>query len=491
MIKKLLIDTSKYLPGMVIPTIVGVIAIPIVTRLFSPVDYGNYVLVLSTVTVLAALVGWLDMSIIRFHPVYERDKKLDIFYSTVIKWLLISVLGISILFSTILFIGKNYISHNLYHLMMIGVGVFMCLSLFQVLVSFLRTKRLAGWYSYLISWKSIGTYVVGLGLILGFNFGIEGLLWGMIVSMISVVPWVWKKVLNSSLFLKRKLSLELSAKMVKYGFPLVVGNLAAWVLSLSDRYVLEFFKGAHEVGVYSASYIVGEHAILPITSLLALSYGPLSIHIWEKEGKEKSQIFINKLARYFLIICLPAVVGLSVLAKLIIGILVAQEYFEGYYVIPFVAFGIFFLGLQWIFATGLRYYEKACLIMSSIGIAAILNLGLNFLFIPRYGYLAAAITTFVSYAFLLLIIIIISRKFFAWSFPFRTLRNCGSASLIMGVAVYFLVDNLYFDTLVNLVLGILAGIMIYFILTFLFKEISPEEKNTVRQLIWKYILRKV
>ena len=77
MIKNLVKDAGKYLPGQIVPAIVGILSIPVITRLFSSGEYGKYVLVMAAVGVLSAIIGWLPMSIIRFYPVYERDGKLD------------------------------------------------------------------------------------------------------------------------------------------------------------------------------------------------------------------------------------------------------------------------------------------------------------------------------------------------------------------------------------------------------------------------------
>ncbi|GAG39100.1 unnamed protein product, partial [marine sediment metagenome] len=77
-------DIFKYMPAQVVPGIVGFVSIPIITRLFLPQDYGNYSLVMATVMILTTLLGWLTMSIIRFYPAYERDKKLDYFFGNII-----------------------------------------------------------------------------------------------------------------------------------------------------------------------------------------------------------------------------------------------------------------------------------------------------------------------------------------------------------------------------------------------------------------------
>ena len=490
MIKSLFKDIIKYIPSKIIPAIVAFISIPIITRLFSPADYGDYILVLSTFTILTTLVGWISMSIIRFYPLYKKNKKIDIFYGTVLKCLFVSISGISILVLIILLASKNHISQNIYNLMWVGLGGFILLSIFQTLLNLLRAKRLVGWYSVFSSWQSIGVYIIGLGLILGLNFGIGGLLWGVILSISIIIPWIWKKALGKFFLFKNKFSFHLSRKMAIYSLPLVMGNLAAWLLSLSDRYVLNFFKGSQEVGIYSASYMIGEKSIILLTSLFLLASRPIVIKIWENEGKAKTQQFLNNITRYFLIICLPATIGLCILSKPIINILVAHEYIEGYQILSFIVFGGFFLGLSQRFNTVLCLYKKTKYIMWSLLMGGLINLVLNFIFIPKYGYIAAAVTTLIGYIVMLLAMIYFSRKFFTWKFPFKTLTKCTLASVTMGTGIYFLINALNFSTIINLIIVILFGVILYFSLIYLFKEIQPKEKKIIINFIKRKIVSK-
>ncbi|GAH45819.1 unnamed protein product, partial [marine sediment metagenome] len=117
MIKNLIRDMGKYLPAQVIPAIVGFISIPIITRLFPPEQYGNYILVMATVSIFSTIVGWLSMSIIRFYPAYERDGKLNEFYGNIIKLTVISIIVMSLIALGILVILKPHISMKLYSLM--------------------------------------------------------------------------------------------------------------------------------------------------------------------------------------------------------------------------------------------------------------------------------------------------------------------------------------------------------------------------------------
>jgi len=119
--------------------------------------------------------------------------------------------------------------------------------------------------------------------------------------------------------------------------------------------------------------------------------------------------------------------------------------------------------------------------------SGLLNLFLNFLFIPRYGYFAAAITTLISYAFLLFLMIILSRRFFVWEFPFKSLVKVTCASGIMGIMVYSLGNSLASSVLINLILSICAGAGVYFLTLILLREFSPEEIQTFRDLKQKVL----
>ena len=474
MIREFIKDLGKYLPAQVIPAIVGLFSIPIITSLFPPADYGNYVLVLVTVTIFSAIAGWLNMSIIRFHPVYERDEKLEEFYGIVIKLLLISVIVLSIILIVIMSLSRNYFSDNLYHLMRIGVLIFVLTASFDVLLHFFRAKRQVNLYSAFSVWMRVTAIGFGLALVLIFHYGIEGLLWGSILSMAVVLPFGWK-VAVKKISMRKSIFTSSTLEMAGYSFPLVLANLAAWILSLSDRYVLGFFRGSQEVGIYSVSYSISEYSILFIASMFMLSGGPIEINIWEKGGMEKSREFVSKITRYYLIVCLPAAVGISVLAKPIISVLTVPEYYEGYRIVSFVVFGGFLLGLQQRFHSGLIFYKKTLLIMFCIVAAGILNIALNLLFVPKYGYMAAAATTLVGYAFLVVLMIIVSRRVFMWRFPFKSLGKIACASVVMGIVVYPIGNSLTSSTLLNLIAGICTGAIIYFLALFLLGEFNKAE----------------
>jgi len=481
MIRGFIQDMAKYLPAQVAPAVVGLVSIPILTRLFPPRDYGNYVLVMATVSVMAVIVGWLSMAIIRFYPAYERDDRLQELYSTVIMWLLVSVFIMAVVFLAILIFIRSLLEKRLYSLMLIGILVFVLSASFEVLQHFLRAKRKAALYSSFTVWKNVAGLGIGISLVLLFGLSIEGLLWGSILGISLAFPILWKISIERQPF-RGIISSELTKEMAKYSFPLVFANLAAWILSLSDRYILEFFRSSNEVGIYSASYSISERSILLIASLFLLSSGPISMIVWEKEGEQKSKDFISNVTRYYLLLCIPAVVGISILSKPIIEVFTGVQYREGFRIMPFVALGGLFLGLQQRFQAGFVFYKKTHFIMSAIIVAGLVNVGLNLLFVPKYGYMAAAVTTLIGYTVLLVILVISSRKYFIWEFPFKSLGRATFAAAIMGAAIYPVGNGLTSSILINLILGICVGIIVYTLILFLMKEPNKKEIQLLLEL---------
>jgi len=487
MIKNLFKDTIEYIPSQVIPILVGIVSLPIFTRLFPPADYGNYSIVMATVSIFSTLTGWVSMSIIRFYPAYEKENRIEELKSESMKLTFLSILIISIIFLFLLFAFHKHIPQHLYNLLFIGITVFILMALFTTLLTILRIKRKIKLYSAFFSWKSIAALLFGLIFVVLLKFSVDGLLWGIAVSICLALPILWKTALERFQIRRLKISNNVFKEMAKYSFPLVIGNLAAWVLSLSDRYILQIFRGSQEVGIYSVGYRISEYSILFLASLFALSFNPLAITIWEKQGEQKSQEFLTKGTRYFLMLCVPAVVGVSVLRNPILKILSTPDYYQGSKIIPFVALGGLFFGLNQRFAAGLSFYKKTEFFMYSLIISGLVNLMLNILLIPKFGYMAAAVTTLVSYMVLTLLTFLFSRKYFTWEFPFTSLLKIICASGLMGIAVYYIGGILTSPTLWGLVLIIGSGVFVYLAILFLLKEFKAIEIQELLRLKRKFL----
>ena len=486
MIRGLFKDLTKYFFSYIIPSLVGIISIPIITRLIPPEEFGDYTLVLAIVAILSALASaWISASIIRFFPSYKLHDRLEEFYDVIIKLIFISVMSILLISLIILFFTRNFFSTTLYSLMHIGLLVFIVHSIFEVFLSILRAKRQLNWYSFFKIWHRMVGIIVGIGLIIVFHWGAKGLLWGGWLSMAFALPPLYKLAIGKFSFKNRNMFSPMILELINYGVPIITVNLASWITNLSDRFVINFFLGSEEVGIYSVGYTISQQSILIIAVLFRMVSEPIGFSIWEKQGMKASQAFFTKLTRYYLLLGLPAAVGLSVLSKPVMRVLADPLYFSGYQIIPLIAFSFFFAGITNMFSMVIMCYKKTNLIMFGNLFTAMLNLGLNILLIPEYGYVTAALTTFIAFAVGMVIKIIISRYFLVWQFPFKSLLKITSASAMMALVIHYLGDGFTSSNLMNLIVQIFLGVVAYFVMLILLHEFQAEEIKEVRTLVLK------
>ena len=138
---------------MIVPSLAGLIFLPIITRLFPPERYGDYVLVMTTVTVFSIIsITWISSSVPRFLPIYEKRKETKKFIGIILKLSLLSIIIFFFLFWGILSTVKSYIPSHLYSLMYIGILLFIGNSFFKLFTQILRARRLATWYSFFTIW---------------------------------------------------------------------------------------------------------------------------------------------------------------------------------------------------------------------------------------------------------------------------------------------------------------------------------------------------
>lgn len=424
-------DVFKYLPARVLPALVAVLAIPICTRLFPPHEYGLYILVMTTVLVLGTLVDWLGMAIIRFHPACEREGRMQELHSTVLIALPLSLAPLLLLALVAWFLLRTHMEPMLAALFRVGMLYFLVGTSTEVVFNFLRARRRIAWYGALTLWKSVAGLAFGVALVIFFDFGITGLLWGHVLASAATLPFAWRlccKPLTAKAF---RPTLALARTMAGYSMPLVAGNVALWVLALSDRYVIEYFHGSQAVGIYGVSYSLTEKTVLFLAALFRTASAPLEMATWENEGAQKSGELVARITRTYLLLAIPIVVLLSVFAQPIVMLLTTAPYHDGYRLVPFVAAAIFLGGLEERFESGLLYQKKTRVIMRFVLLAGLSNIALNFAFVPRYGYMAAAITTLCCYAGLFCAIALASRRHFVWKFPLMTLARSSGAAFFM------------------------------------------------------------
>jgi O-antigen/teichoic acid export membrane protein len=468
-------DILKYFPGVILPRLAGFVSVPIITRLFPPEIYGTYALVLANITVLssAALSG-IGSALLRFLPAHEKDPESEGRLLTTV-FMLATIVSVVVVAAGLAVLGlTGRFSKRFGVLMGWGLLMFFSTGLLALLSIVLRSQRKAGFYSALQLMSGYGGLAIGLALILGLGFGIQGLIIGNAIAALAGVLLAWRVAMRGQRIAMHMFSPAIMREIFRFSLFISLGNAAYWLLSLSDRWLLRLFRGAEEVGLYSVSYDLTSKTTMLFVAAFGLALQPLSITAWESRGRAAAEAFLASSTRTYLLVMMPATVGLSMLASALVGLMAAPEYQPGAVIVPWIAAAMFLYGLLDIAGRGLTLNKRPDIEARNFLIAGLVSVGINLIFMPRFGILSAAGAATVGYFTLLLLHAAAARAHATWRFPWRTVARAALACVAMGIVV-LLIRRALADAPrgVDVAAAALGGLLTYGVAITALGELSP------------------
>ena len=158
---------------------------------------------------------------------------------------------------------------------------------------------------------------------------------------------------------------------------------------------------------------------------------------------------------------IPACAGIFMLASKFYGTILDSSYSEAYMVMAIASIGFVFMGINNILYKLWQLEEKTNMVLIITIVSVVVNILTNIIFIPLYGYIAAAFTTVVSYVVGTIVSLILVKRRFNISFNFRVILSIIVSSAIM-VVYLFLTRNLISNVI--FLIGIILGAVIMYAL---------------------------
>jgi O-antigen/teichoic acid export membrane protein len=156
--------------------------------------------------------------------------------------------------------------------------------------------------------------------------------------------------------------------------------------------------GSKAVGLYSIAYQISW-----IYLFMIMGINQAWVPLFYEKMKNKEYVNIdNVLKRYSIFISILAV-GFVIISPYLVKLLTTSDYLKAINVLPVIVIGFMF---QYLYVQLVNYsfYEKKTLNIAIFSLlAASVNVALNYFLIPKFGYVAAAWTTVVSYVLLFLL----------------------------------------------------------------------------------------
>lgn len=189
--------------------------------------------------------------------------------------------------------------------------------------------------------------------------------------------------------------------------PMIVHSLAKNILDVSDRVMITSLVGNAEAGIYGTLYSIST-LIMIIWNAINMGITPYMFSQLNEieKCKESLKKFINILLEIFFIFSLVFVL----VSPEIIKIFTVDDYVEAINVVPPIISGCFITAVYSLMGNVLLYNKKTVSVMKATIIASIVNVILNRIFIPVFGYHVAAYTTIVGYIVLCISLYLSIRK---------------------------------------------------------------------------------
>ncbi len=457
----------------------GFILLPILTKSLTADNYGIWIQASVTITLIPAFVSLgLPYAMVRYMA-SEKDKKTikENFYSIIFTVMTVSLITSALMFILSGPIAKLLFGGNVFIAQMLAcITFFVCMN--NIVVNYFRTFHQITKYSvmnFLMTY--VGVIIVSALLLSG--YGLKEAIIGLFASQVLVF-------LVMSLYIFRDIGFTIPkftnmSEYLSFGLPTVFGNISFWIIDVSDRYLIGILLGAAYVGYYSPGYTLGGIINMMSAPIFLMLPSTLSRY-YDANDMANVKKILSYSMKYFLIIAIPAAIGLSLLSRPILMILTTKDIAQnGYLITPFIVISMLLYGIRTINSQILVMEKKTKIIGFVWSLAAIINLILNLIIIPRMGLIGAAITTLIAYSVTFVLIEFYSNKYIKLDRDWKLLSKIGAASAVMALAIIAWQPT----GIINVILAISLCTVLYFAALFLLNTFKENEIRFFKELAFK------
>lgn len=394
-IPKILQNSAIYTIITVLQKGISFFLMPLYTTFLNPADYGVLGVVSSVSTFLSVFITLgLEAAAARF---YYKNNKNEELAKKVYGNVALVILANSMLWGSVFIGGHNWLVDPLvgeidfFPYVFIGILNVVVTPMYLLYQNYLQTKQNAihyGIISLLCFIMQVTLTILSLTI---YDLGVFGVLLSQLIT--SIVFFIF--VLFA--FLKKQ-SLRLEKTILndcfKYSLPLLPHNLANWSNGTLDKLLVNGIRSQTDAGMYNIGQQYGSVMSI-IANAVNNAYVP-----WFYEKVNEGDHGLKRIKQTAdATICLISLIALamSLFAEEIFDIMISNPAYDGVWkIVPCIVFAYVFQSIYFFFVNVL--FLKDTQVIFTITIAAVaVNIGLNLLLIPDFGFVGGAIACLFTY----------------------------------------------------------------------------------------------
>lgn len=457
MLKSLFRDSILYTLSTVLTRGIAFILLPVYTKALSPEEFGllDYFVAMGAI---ASIVITLEVvqGLARYIPECLEDEKKKRDYASTCMWFVLGAYtAMLVLVSTFssqlaLLLLDSPEKADLVELVGWSYWVAGVLNIFHGQLRWELRAAKSALLSLISALLIVACTVV---LVVWLQWGVRGALLAQVIGgLLALFPSLY--VTRSSFGLRFDgISLR---RMLAFSTPLIPSSLGVVFALYFDRIAIKELLSLSDVGVYA----VGQKVSLVVTLALVGFRSALSPLIYANHEKSSTPGDLAMIFRVFCLAALSITLCLSVFAREIVELISTEAFHGAASVVPLLIFSVL-LANMYIFAPGLELSGKTGII-SAINIAvAVLNLILNYVLIPFFGILGAALSSLLAFGVGFLVYMYASQRLYPVPHDWGRVAKL-LAMVLFGIVVLRVAVQLWDDSLLIrfILLLLILGLMI-------------------------------
>lgn len=264
-------------------------------------------------------------------------------------------------------------------------------------------------------------------------------------------------------------------ELMRFSMPLFLSGIFVAIMGWADTFFIGVMKSVSDVGIYNVAMPLAASLGMLLPAFGNIFY-PIMNELYAKNEFSQMSASFSVISRWLFFLSLPIVFIVVFFSKQILGILFGSAYIVGSSVLVILIIADFISTVAGPCEYALMTFNKTKTIFYINVSATIVNLAMNFILIPHYGIIGAALATALSLVFRKIIFLLIVRKLMVlnptFSYYFKYLLSAGiSLFIIYSVFVY---SGLPKSLFVIIAAGILFFVF-YLFLLLIFKSFTIED----------------
>ncbi len=478
-LKRLGTDTAIYGVSTVVGRFLTFILTPFYTNILPPAELGIVATLYAYIAFVNILYGYgMEAAYMKYTATLEIGTKKQNFSVPFI------FLGLSsIVFSSLIILNKGVLAAaagvppELAILITYGAGILLLDALAIVPFASLRMERKSRMFAILKLLNIVLTVILNFIFLLHFRLGIEGIFLSNVIASAATLIMLLPVVISQ--FTLQWMG-SLWRKLMQFSLPTIPAYIATMMVQVIDRPILESLTDKATVGIYQANYRLGIFMML-VVSMFDFAWRPFFL----TQAKEPdAKPMFARVVTYFFLLMTGCFLLITFFLNEVVTYPIYHErsildarYWSGLTIVPVVLLAYMFLGISNGMVAGI-YIEKQTQKLPVITfIGAGVNVAANFLLIPLWGIMGAAVATLLSYSIMAIVLYFIGQKIYPIEYEFaRMLKIAVAASFVYGLHLFVPVHDLL--PLWKLFLLLLFGTLMYWM-----KFFDPQEISFLTRLI--------